>query len=171
MNIFVIFQLFYSKTNEMWTLNTCDFGRVYYVSMISNFVLIIKMEQTVSVLQQNEGGTGKSIPDAWEISWDLRGLKIISRADGMDFPIPPEFWWSTDILLILNSFRGMDQEIHPSRQGRIGSVKIKSSLLLLRMREWRVLAAWPLPGICSRLVPNSESILLSDFRNCVCSSM
>ena len=25
----------------------------------------------------------------------------ISRAEGMDFPIPPESWWSTDILLSL----------------------------------------------------------------------
>ena len=33
----------------------------------------------------------------------------------MDFPIAPEFWWSTDILLIIKSSTGMDQEIHPSR--------------------------------------------------------
>ena len=57
----------------------------------------------------------------------------ISRAEGMDFPIPPEFWWSTDILLIINSSTGMDQEIHPCGQGRIDSVKLNSSLL--RMRE------------------------------------
>ena len=47
----------------------------------------------------------------------------------MDFPIPPEFWWSTDILLIINPSTGMDQEIHPCGQGRINSVKIKPSLL------------------------------------------
>ena len=62
-----------------------------------------------------------------------RGLREISRAEGMDFTIPPEFWWSTDILLIINPSTGMDQEIHPSRQGRIDSVKINPSLL--RMRE------------------------------------
>ena len=44
-----------------------------------------------------------------------------------------EFWWSTDILLIINPSTGMDQEIHPSRQGRIDSVKINASPL--RMRE------------------------------------
>jgi len=57
------------------------------------------------------------------------------RAEGMDFPIPPEFWWSTDILLIINpsSSSGMDQEIHPCGQGRIDSLKINPSLL--RMRE------------------------------------
>ena len=51
----------------------------------------------------------------------------------MDFPIPPEFWWSTDFLLIINPSSGMDQEIHYSGQGRIDSVKINPSLL--RMRE------------------------------------
>ena len=50
----------------------------------------------------------------------------------MDFPIPPEFWWSTDILLIINSSTGMDQVIHPCGQGRIDSVKINPSLLRLR---------------------------------------
>ena len=43
-----------------------------------------------SVLHQNEGGIGKSIPDAQEIS--LRSQEI-SWASGMDFPIRPEFWW------------------------------------------------------------------------------
>jgi len=54
----------------------------------------------------------------------------------MDFPIPPEFWWSTDILHIINSSTGMDQEIHPCGKGRIDSVKIIPSLL--KMREWPV---------------------------------
>ena len=54
----------------------------------------------------------------------------------MDVPIPPEFWWSTDILLIINSSAGMDQEIHPCGQGRIDSVKINPSLL--RMRECKI---------------------------------
>ena len=52
----------------------------------------------------------------------------------MDFPIPSEFWWTTDILLIINPSTGMDQEIHPCGQGWIDSVKINPSLL--RMREW-----------------------------------
>ena len=47
-----------------------------------------------------------------------------------------EFWWSTDILLIINQSTGMDQEIHPCGQGRIDSVKINPSLL--RMREWHI---------------------------------
>ena len=29
-----------------------------------------------------------------------------TRAEGIDFPIPPEFWWSTDILLIINPSTG-----------------------------------------------------------------
>ena len=51
----------------------------------------------------------------------------------MDFSIPPEFLLSTDIILIINPSTGMDQEIPPSRQGRIDSVKINASPL--RMRE------------------------------------
>ena len=55
----------------------------------------------------------------------------------MDFSIPPEFWWSTDILLIINPIpRGMDQEIHPCGQGRVDSVKINPTLL--RMRECKL---------------------------------
>ena len=44
---------------------------------------------------QNSGGIGKSIPSVLEISLDPRE---ISWASGMDFPIPPEFWWNTDTL-------------------------------------------------------------------------
>ena len=44
-----------------------------------------------------------------------------------------DFWWSTDILLIINPSTGMDQEIHPCGQGRVNCVKINPSLL--RMRE------------------------------------
>ena len=54
------------------------------------------------------------------------------------YTIPPEFWWSTDILLIINPSTGMDQEIHPCGQGRIDSVKINPSLL--RMRECMIFA-------------------------------
>ena len=53
-----------------------------------------------------------------------RGSREILRAEGMGFPIPPEFWWSTDILLIINPSTVMDQEIYPCGQGRIDSVKI-----------------------------------------------
>ena len=52
----------------------------------------------------------------------------------MDFPIPPKFWWSADILLIIYPFTGMDQEIHASRQGRIDNVKINPPLLMMRKR-------------------------------------
>ena len=46
----------------------------------------------------------------------------------MDFPIPPEFWWSTDILLSSILLQGVDQKIH----GRIDSVKINPSPLMMR---------------------------------------
>ena len=91
----------------------------------------------ISRVEGNLEGRGKS-----------RGSREILRAEGMDFPIhpsslqctytiSPKFWWSTDILLIINPSTGMDQEVHPSRQGRIDSVKI--NLSLLRMRECKIL--------------------------------
>ena len=75
------------------------------------------------MLRQDEGGIGKSIPAAQfperfseavgfapqdprdfpRAKPEGRGVqnprpRKISRAEGMDFPIPPESWWSTDIL-------------------------------------------------------------------------
>ena len=70
------------------------------------------------MLHQNEGGFGKSIPDAQEIYGDLRDFQR-AKPEGN--------------LLIINPSTGMDQEIHPSRHGRIDSVKINASPL--RMRE------------------------------------
>ena len=82
----------------------------------------IRYPDIVSVLHQDEGGIGKSIPAAQfpetqEIS-RVRSPREISRAEGMDFPIPPEFWWSTDILLIIN----------PIPLGREGLTVLKSIL-------------------------------------------
>ena len=94
--------------------------------------------QIVSMLHQNEGGIGKSIRDAPEISWDPRDFpREILRAEGMDFPIPPEFWWSTDILSSLIFLYGVDQKILPCGQGRIDSVKINPSLLMMREGRWQ----------------------------------
>ena len=50
----------------------------------------------------------------------------------MDLPIPPEFWWSTDNLSASIFLQGVDQEILPCGQGRIDSVKINPSLLMMR---------------------------------------
>ena len=50
----------------------------------------------------------------------------------MDFPIPPEFWWSTDILSSSIFLQGLDQKILLCGQGRIDGVKINPSLLMLR---------------------------------------
>ena len=61
----------------------------------------------------------------WEIyswrPWDfLRPKRVEGREKsrgrrglGRDFPIPPKFWWTPEILLIINLSTGMDQEIHP----------------------------------------------------------
>jgi len=51
------------------------------------------------------------------------------REEGMDFPITPEFWWSTEILSSSIFLQGVDQEI--PGQGRIGSVKMNPSLLMM----------------------------------------
>ena len=63
-----------------------------------------------------------------------RGSREIWRAEGMDFAIPPEFWWSTDNLSASILIQGVDQNILPCGQGRIDSVKINPSLLM--MRDW-----------------------------------
>ena len=49
----------------------------------------------------------------------------------MDFPITPEFWWRTDILSSSIFLQGLDREILPCGQGRIGSVEINPSLLMM----------------------------------------
>ena len=50
----------------------------------------------------------------------------------MDFPIPTEFWWNTDILSSSILLQGVDQKILPYGQGRIDSVKINPSLPMRR---------------------------------------
>ena len=57
----------------------------------------------------------------------------ISRAEGMDFLIPPEFSWSTDIL---SSSQAMYQEILPSEPINIDSDEIHSSLVMIRNEVW-----------------------------------
>ena len=49
----------------------------------------------------------------------------------MDFPIPPEFWWSTDNLSASIFLQGVDQKILPCGQGRIDSIKTNPSLLMM----------------------------------------
>ena len=60
------------------------------------------------------------------------GSQKISRASRMDFPIPPSSWWSTDILSSSNFLQVVDQKILPCGQGKIDSVTISPSQLLMR---------------------------------------
>ena len=55
---------------------------------------------------------------------------LVGRGDG--FPNNSEFWWRTDILSSSIFLQGVDQEILPCRQGRIDSVEINPSLLMMR---------------------------------------
>ena len=50
-------------------------------------------------------------------------MKEILITKGMDFQIPLEFWWSTDINLSL----GMDQKVHPSWPISIINAMLKNS--------------------------------------------
>jgi len=50
-------------------------------------------------------------------------------AEGMDLPIPPEFCWSANMLLVINTSTGMVHEIHPRGQGRSYIVEINPSPL------------------------------------------
>ena len=86
------------------------------------------------MLHQNEGTIGKSIPTPErfpETRAISRGqnLREILRAD---FPIPPKFLWSMDILSLSIFLQEVDQKILPCEQGRIDSVKINPSLLMMR---------------------------------------
>ena len=72
-----------------WTSTRQKHLRIRSISLehwiVSQDFRLLKLWNS-SVLHQNEGSIGKS-----------RGSREISRAEGMDFPIPPESWWSTDI--------------------------------------------------------------------------
>ena len=57
--------------------------------------------------------------------------------------------------------QGVDQEIHPSGQGRIDSVKINPSLL--RMREWMIKTWCNLFWLKTTLYPVGKKIPVSEF--------
>jgi len=78
----------------------------------------------------NPSPTPERFPEG-EARGKSRGSREIWRAEGMDFPIPPEFWWSTDNLSASIFLQGVDQKILPCGQGRIDSVKINPSLLMM----------------------------------------
>ena len=101
----------------------------------------------VSVLHQNEGGIGKSIPDAQEISRDprdfprakpegnLEGLGKSRGRRGWISQYLPSFggvWTFSSSSIHL---QGWIRKIHPCGQGRIDSVRINPSLLRMRERS------------------------------------
>ena len=59
-----------------------------------------------------------------------------------------EFWWSTDILLIINQSTGMDQEIHPCEHSHEHSLILSREGLILTLsilpcpQGW---ISWPIP--------------------------
>ena len=68
-------------------------------SLSTGMDFLIHPMRRMSVLHQNSGGIGKSIPSVLQTSlnpWESLRSREISWASGMDFPIPPSFWWSTD---------------------------------------------------------------------------
>ena len=68
--------------------------------------------------------------------------------------MPPEFWWSTDILSSI-FLQGVDQKILLCGQGRIDSVKTNPSLLT--MRECKVfLLSGDIATIFQTLSPSSS---------------
>ena len=90
-----------------------------------------------------------------------RGSREIRRAEGMDFPIPPEFWWSTDNLSASIFLQGVDQKILPCGQERIDSVKINPSLLM--MTDWLVRHIF-YPFLC-KSIPKKHT---NQICECVC---
>ena len=86
--------------------------------------------------------TTKRFPEAREMSRG-RSPRDISRAEG-NLEVGGDVQPNTSRLeavyghsLIINPYQGMYQEIHPCMAGSIDSVKINTSLLM--MREWSVL--------------------------------
>ena len=80
-------------------------------------------------------GNPSSTPEIFSETQDIsqgRSLREILGEEGLNFPIPPEFWWSTDILSSSNFLQGVDQIILPCGQGKIDSVTISPSQLLMR---------------------------------------
>ena len=98
----------------------------------------------------NPSPTAERFPETREISQG-RSPREISRAEGMDFSIPPEVWWSTDILSSSICPEGVDQKILPCGQPRNDSVKINPSRLM--MREWMILKRAPCGTFCSLCLP------------------
>ena len=84
-------------------------------------------------------GNPSPTPERFPETRESQGSREIWRAEGMDFPIPPEFWWSTDNLSASIFRQGVDQKILPCGQGRIDSVKINPSLLMMRECTMRTL--------------------------------
>ena len=89
----------------------------------------------MSVLHQNSGGIGKSIPSALEISLDPRDFPRASPSgnlSGLGKSLGRRGWISQ----YLPSFGGVrtfsSSLIHPCGRGRIDSVKINPSLLKMR---------------------------------------
>ena len=71
-------------------------------------------------------------PERFLLGLGPYGSQGISWTSGMDLPIPPKFWWSTDILSSSIFLQGLDQEFLPFGQGRADSAKINPSLLMMR---------------------------------------
>ena len=58
---------------------------------IWNYAMLLQIDDMIS------SPTPKRFP---ETRGKSRGLREIWRAKGMDFPIPPEFWWNGHSLII-----------------------------------------------------------------------
>ena len=80
------------------------------------------MHRIKSVVHQDEGGIGKSVPETQEISQG-QSPREIARAERMDFPIPPKLWWSMDIF---------SSSIFLQWARRMDNAKINPSLLMMR---------------------------------------
>ena len=105
------------------------------------------MYWVVHPLQPRDFPRPSRCPSGFALGTSLRPREI-SRASGDLFPntslLSAVYGYNTSRLeavyghsLIINPYRGMYQEIHPCMAGSIDSVKINTSLLM--MREWMVL--------------------------------
>ena len=101
---------------------------------------------------------GRGVQNPWP--------REISRAEGMDFPIPPESWWSTDILSSLpgKALIGFHRYLMKTNENQPLLIKTYEQWKPTNTNEWKICIWWHLCiwVFCSYLFLNFCAGLCSD---------
>ena len=81
---------------------------------------------------------GRGVQNPWP--------REISRAEGMDFPIPPESWWSTDILSSLpgKALIGFHRYLMKTNENQLLLIKTYEQWKPTNTNEWKICIWWHL---------------------------